>query len=70
MRHVYTIIMATLLFATSACSAQSIDRTTVDNLDLKRYMGRWYEIARYDHSFERNMDRCEAFYSLEPNGKI
>ena len=62
--------MATLLFATSACSAQSIDRTTVDSLDLKRYMGRWYEIARYDHSFERNMEHCEAFYSLEPNGKI
>ena len=62
--------MATLLFATSACSAKSIDRTTVDNLDLKRYMGRWYEIARYDHSFERNMEHCEAFYSLEPNGKI
>ena len=70
MRHVYTIIMATLLFATSACSAQSIDRTTVYSLDLKRYMGRWYEIARYDHSFERNMEHCEAFYSLEPNGKI
>ena len=70
MRHIYTIIMATLLSAVSACNAQSIDHTTVNNLDLKRYMGRWYEIARYDHSFERDMDHCEAYYSLEPNGKI
>ena len=33
-------------------------------------MGRWYELARYDHRFERNMERCEAYYSLEPDGKI
>jgi lipocalin len=33
-------------------------------------MGRWYEIARYDHSFERNLEECEAFYSLLPNGTI
>lgn len=44
--------------------------TTVDNLDLNRYMGRWYEIARYDHRFERNLERCEAYYTLEPTGKI
>lgn len=44
--------------------------TTVDNFDLNRYMGRWYEIARYDHRFERNLERCEAYYTLEPTGKI
>jgi lipocalin len=33
-------------------------------------MGRWYELARFDHSFERNLERCEAFYTLEPTGKI
>ena len=62
--------MAAILLSVSACNAQSINTTTVDNLDLKRYMGRWYEIARYDHRFERNMERCEAFYTIEPDGKI
>lgn len=62
--------MAAILLSVSACKAQSINTTTVDNLDLKRYMGRWYEIARYDHRFERNMERCEAFYAIEPDGKI
>ena len=62
--------MAAILLSVSACNAQSINTTTVDNLDLKRYMGRWYEIARYDHRFERNMERCEAFYAIEPDGKI
>ena len=54
-----------------SCNAQnSIDRTTVASLDVERYMGRWYEIARYDHSFERNMEYCKAQYTLMPDGKI
>lgn len=54
------------------CNAQSHDtrRTTVSDLDIERYMGRWYEIARYDHRFERHLERCEAFYALHPDGKI
>ena len=62
--------MAAILMTSSACKAQSINSSTIDNLDLKRYMGRWYELARYDHRFERNMERCEAFYTLEPDGMI
>ena len=43
------------------CRAQDemIDRRTVTDFDLKRYMGRWYELARYDHRFERNMVQCD-----------
>ena len=62
--------MAALLLSVSACKAQSINSTTIDNLDLKRYMGRWYELARFDHRFERNMERCEAYYALESDGNI
>ena len=54
-----------------SCNAQSeINRATVTSLDVERYMGRWYEIARYDHSFERNMEYCKAQYTLLPDGKI
>ena len=65
-----SVIVAFL--ATLGCNAQPrmINRTTVGAIDLKRYMGRWYEIARYDHHFERNMECCEAYYTLLPNGKI
>lgn len=62
--------MATLLLTALSSTAQTIDHTTVDNVDLKRYMGRWYEIARYDHSFERDLQYCEAFYALGDEGKI
>lgn len=54
----------------TSCYAQGVDTSTVEDLDVKRYMGRWYEIARYDHRFERDLDHCEAFYTLEPTGKI
>ena len=70
MRYIYTILMAVILLSAQSCKAQSINATTVEDLDLKRYMGRWYELARYDHRFERDMERCEAYYSLEPDGKI
>lgn len=46
------------------------DRSTVGSLDLPRYMGRWYEIARYNHRFERGMSDVTATYELRPDGTI
>ncbi|MEG2178836.1 MAG: lipocalin family protein [Bacteroidales bacterium] len=43
---------------------------TVPTLDLARYLGKWYEIARFDHKFERNMVGNMADYSLQKNGMI
>jgi len=39
-------------------------------VDLERYLGRWYEIARYDNSFERGCEAATAEYSLRPDGLI
>lgn len=50
--------------------AASVDNTTVKSLDLNRFMGLWYEIARYDHLFERNMTHVTATYTLKPDGMI
>lgn len=47
-----------------------IDKTTVKKLDVKKYMGKWYEIARFDHSFEKHLIGVTAFYTLLDNGKI
>jgi apolipoprotein D and lipocalin family protein len=44
--------------------------TTVERVDLDRYLGRWYEIARYDHSFERGCQGVTATYSKNPDGSI
>lgn len=42
----------------------------MSDLDLNRYLGEWFEIARFDHRFERGIEFCKASYSLREDGKI
>ncbi|MGW8229343.1 MAG: lipocalin family protein [Gammaproteobacteria bacterium] len=42
----------------------------VKNFELQRYLGTWYEIARLDHSFERDLQQVTATYSLHDDGGI
>ena len=61
------------LSAGSGCKndkPENMDISTVKELDLERYMGTWYEIARFDHSFERGLVGVTASYELRPDGKI
>ena len=44
--------------------------TVVSDVDLKRYMGTWYEIARLPNNFERNLKCITATYTLRKDGKI
>lgn len=48
----------------------NIDKSTVKNVDLQRYMGKWYEIARFNHRFERGLEGVTAVYTLKEDGKI
>ena len=47
-----------------------IDNSTVKVFDLNRFVGKWYEIARYEHRFEKGMTHVSATYTLLDNGKI
>jgi len=42
----------------------------VDNFRLEKYLGKWYEIARLDHSFEEGLTRVTANYSLREDGGL
>lgn len=42
----------------------------VEDFDFNRYLGRWYEIARLDHPFERGLSKVYAEYSLRDDGGI
>ena len=67
-----SLFIATLLAAViplTACS-KDFDNSTVKEFDLSRYLGVWYEIARYDHSFERGMDNTMAQYILQDDGTV
>ncbi|MDE1906889.1 MAG: lipocalin family protein, partial [Rhodospirillales bacterium] len=39
-------------------------------VSLKDYLGRWYEVARYEQSFEKDCEAVSADYSLRADGKI
>ncbi|GAB4327422.1 MAG: hypothetical protein Kow00127_20150 [Bacteroidales bacterium] len=47
-----------------------INKEVVKELDINRYLGTWYEIARYDHRFERGLVGVTATYSMRSDGKI
>ena len=68
MRALRAIILAPLLF--SACAGKPAGVEPVQEFDLERYLGTWYEIARLDHSFERGLDNVTAEYSLRPDGGV
>ena len=42
----------------------------VDNFKLEKYLGKWYEIGRLDHSFERGLTRISADYRLRDDGGV
>ena len=60
----------TVLLTTVCSMADNIDNSVVKSLDLQRFLGSWYEVARYDHWFERGMERTKATYRLRDDGKI
>lgn len=43
---------------------------TVADLEIERYLGRWFEIARYDHGFERGCAGVTADYARREDGLI
>lgn len=44
--------------------------TAVQNFDSQKYLGNWYEIARFDFRFEKNLNNVTATYSMKDNGNI
>ena len=66
-----TFLLA-LLFLSVLSKGQNsmIDKTVVQELDIQRYLGKWYEISRYDHRFERGLAGVTASYSYREDGKL
>jgi|GEM_PF-2147264 len=52
------VLVASMLV--SACTSLPEGIDPVKNFESDRYLGTWYEIARLDHSFERNMNKVTA----------
>lgn len=68
MKKIFTL--SVLLCLLAGCSKPTVDNSVVTDFDLNRYPGNRYEIARYDHSFERGMEQTKASYVLCTDGKV
>ena len=64
------ILVLSLALATECVSGPKVDNAPVAALDLNRYLGEWYEIARFDHSFERGVEQAKADYTQNADGTI
>ncbi len=65
------VIVATFALIASSVYAATVEPLTlVPTLDPQRYIGRWYEIARFQQIFEKNIVGTTAEYALRPDGRI
>ncbi len=52
------------------CKTMPKQMSPVSGFDPNRFLGEWYEIARYDFMFEKNMSKVRAAYFMNGNGTI
>lgn len=69
MKRLFFATLVACILPLAACS-KDFDNSTVDEFDLSRYLGTWYEIARFNHSFEKGMDNAMAQYILNDDGTV
>ncbi len=70
MRHLRTSLILLLSLMLSACLGMPEGVTPVKNFELERYLGKWYEIARLDHAFERGLENITAEYAKRDDGGV
>ena len=63
-------LLILLACCVSACVDMPEGVEPVRGFELDQYLGKWYEIARLDHSFERGLTRVTAEYSLRDDGGV
>ena len=72
-RKIFVIFAAIPAILTSCGTPKELrtdDIPAVDELDINRYLGTWYEIIRLDHPFERGLENVTAAYELKEDGDI
>jgi apolipoprotein D and lipocalin family protein len=62
--------MVILFLGLISCSTIPKGVVAVSPFDKEKYLGKWYEIARLDFKFERNLNNTTAEYSINDNGTI
>jgi len=69
--HLLLALCAAMLLGGCATSATDpLVPKTAGNIDLKRYEGKWFELARLPMSYQRDCAQSEAHYNLRPDGSV
>jgi apolipoprotein D and lipocalin family protein len=66
-------ILSTIVLVTTSilgCTGIPDNLKPVDDFEADRYLGKWYEIARLDHSFEKYLSNVSATYMRAENDQI
>ncbi|ASC58862.1 lipoprotein Blc [Vibrio vulnificus] len=69
-RIVRKILLLALSITLSGCLGMPETVKPVDEFNLQNYLGKWYEIARLDHSFEAGLTQVTAQYTLKDDGGV
>ncbi|HAS6145223.1 TPA: lipocalin, partial [Vibrio vulnificus] len=64
------ILLLALSITLSGCLGMPETVKPVDEFNLQNYLGKWYEIARLDHSFEAGLTQVTAEYTLKDDGGV
>jgi len=64
------LLLVISIFLLSGCLGMPKLVQPVNDFELNKYLGKWYEIARLDHSFERGLSQVSAEYSLKDDGGV
>jgi apolipoprotein D and lipocalin family protein len=64
------LLIIVIPFIAAACTGKPDGVVAVTDFELDRYLGKWYEIARLDHSFERGLNNISAEYTLRDDGGV
>lgn len=65
-----SLIVIFLTLSIGACISIPESIQPVTDFKLEKYLGKWYEIARLDHSFERGLEQVTAVYSMRDDGGV
>ena len=70
MKKIFLFLIGLFTFAQQGKSQPDQTINSSFNFELNNYMGKWYEIARFDHFFERGLQGVTATYTLRPDGYV
>lgn len=67
---VKTLLMVLASLMLGGCLGMPASVIPINDFELDRYLGKWYEIARLDHSFERGLEQVTADYTPREEGGV